>query len=315
MEIRQLNALLAVAEHGTFSAAADALDTVQSNVSSHIARLEKELDAVLFDRAQGGLTQEGEAVIRRARRAMSELEAAKADVAAFRHEVVGDVRIGLIGTTARWLVPQLLDLMSERFPKTHLRVSEGTTSVLEPQLNVGALDLAIVLLPVPSPELVTEPLFDEEMLLVVSHDHHLAQHDQVDLTDLVDVPLLLPPVGTAQRAEIDAAAANVGVTLKAKAEIDGVRLTASLVFDGHGPSILPATSLPGYLREQWKLIYVEGLPRRRVGLARQRRSYPSAPARALRGVLNEVVATRTELHPGLHLSDRARIATLRSGNS
>jgi len=84
------------------------------------------------------------------------------------------------------------------------------------------------------------------------------------------------------------------------AEIDGVHLTASLVFDGMGPSILPATSLPAYIKEQWRLVHVAGLPLRRVGLAHQRRSYPSAPARAMREVLSEVVAAGAELHPGLH---------------
>ena len=68
MDLRQLQALLAVAEHGTFSAAADALATVQSNVSTHVRRLERELGATLVDRHAGQLTQEGEAVVERARR-------------------------------------------------------------------------------------------------------------------------------------------------------------------------------------------------------------------------------------------------------
>ncbi len=302
MDVRQLSALLAVADHGSFSAAADALHTVQSNVSAHIARLEKELGAVLINRAVGMPTQEGDAVIRRARRIQSEMEALKTDVAALRNEVIGEVRIGLIGTTARWLVPATLARMTTRHPKAHMRVSEGTTSSLEPQLSSGALDLAIVLLPMPAPDLVTEPLFEEDLLLVVAHDHHLAEREQLNLADLADIPLLLPPSGTASRAELDSAAAKAGVVLRPSAEIDGVRLTASLVFDGLGPSILPATALPGYLKDSWRLITVEGLPRRRVGLARQRRSYPSAPARALKAVLEEVVRTTAGLHPGLHVS-------------
>lgn len=300
MDIRQFTALLAVAEHGTFSAAADALHTVQSNISTHIARLEKELGSQLVDRAQNRLTEEGEAVARRARRVLSELEAVKADVAALRDEVIGEVSIGLIGTTARWLVPPVLELMNERFPQAHLRLSEGTTSTLEPQLSSGALDLAVVLLPMPSPEIVTQPLFEEDMLLVVHHDHPLADRQHIEIAELADIPLLLPPVGTAARAEIEDAAAKDGVRLKAKTEIDGVRLAASLVFDGHGPAILPATVLPAYLKEQWRLVTVEGLPRRRVGLAHLRRSYPSAPTRALREVLNEVVSMGAELHPGLY---------------
>ena len=70
MDLRQLNALLAVAEHGSFSAAARALHTVQSNVSTHVARLERELGATLIDRSSGTLTEEGNAVVARARRGL-----------------------------------------------------------------------------------------------------------------------------------------------------------------------------------------------------------------------------------------------------
>ena len=59
MEVRHLSSLIAIADHGSFSAAARALGTVQSNVSAHIARLEKELGASLVDRASGQLTEEG----------------------------------------------------------------------------------------------------------------------------------------------------------------------------------------------------------------------------------------------------------------
>ena len=76
MDLRQLAALVAIADTGTFSAAADVLHTVQSNVSTHIARLERELGVTLIDRAGGRLTEEGEAVVARARRVAAELSAA-----------------------------------------------------------------------------------------------------------------------------------------------------------------------------------------------------------------------------------------------
>src|SRR5256885_14166355 len=105
MDLRQLAALVAVAEHGTFSAAADLLHTVQSNVSTHVARLERELGAALVDRAAGRLTEEGEAVVARARRIQGELAALAADVASMRDEGAGPARVGVIGTIRRWLAP------------------------------------------------------------------------------------------------------------------------------------------------------------------------------------------------------------------
>src|ERR1700730_15572458 len=112
MDLRQLNALVAVADHGGVSAAADALHTVQSNVSSHVARLERELGVILVDRQAGRLTEEGTLVVARARRINGELDGVSADLAALRDEIVGVVRLGMIGTTARWLVPRLLRAVS-----------------------------------------------------------------------------------------------------------------------------------------------------------------------------------------------------------
>jgi len=304
MDVRQLSALLAVSDHGTFSAAADATHTVQSNISAHIARIEKELGVTLVDRGASRLTPEGEAVARRARRVISEMDAIGADVAALHDEVIGEVRLGVIGTAARWLLPPALAVMQERYPRTDIRISEGTTSVLEPQLAAGGIDMAVVLLPTRAPDVATTPLFEEDMLLVIASGHPLAGEELIDMTALADIPLLLPPVGTASRSEIDAAAQTVGVSVTAKAEVDGVRLTASLTFDGHGPAILPATALPAYLKEQWSSVPVKGLARRVVGLAQQRRAYLTPPAGALRKVLIEVVDAGSERHPGLHRLER-----------
>ncbi len=124
MDVRQLATLVAIADHGTFSAAARALFTVQSNVSGHIARLEKELGVVLVDRANGGLTEEGARVVERARRVLTEIDDIASDMASRDAEVSGQTRIGVIGTTARWLMPQLLSRLADAHPnvaRDHLR--------------------------------------------------------------------------------------------------------------------------------------------------------------------------------------------------
>ena len=116
MDVRQLAAIVAVADHGTFSAAARALYTVQSNVSGHVAKLERELGVTLIDRANGGLTDEGERVVERARRVLHEIDDIAADIASLDDDVSGDARIGVIGTTARWLMPQLLGAVVGALP-------------------------------------------------------------------------------------------------------------------------------------------------------------------------------------------------------
>ena len=82
MDLRQISTLVAIADHGSFSAAAKALFTVQSNVSAHIARLEKELGIIVIDRATGHITDEGNLVVERGRRILREFDDISADIAA-----------------------------------------------------------------------------------------------------------------------------------------------------------------------------------------------------------------------------------------
>jgi len=117
---------------------------------------------------------------------------------------------------------------------------------------------------------------------------------------VADMELLLPAPGTALRAEIDSATGPARVVLRPAMEIDGVRTIASLVFDGYGPAILPATAVPGHLRGSFVGIPVEGLPRRHVGVAQRRRGLPSAPVRAVIDVLGLVVNDPLSMPEGIH---------------
>jgi DNA-binding transcriptional LysR family regulator len=316
LDIKHLQALVGIADCGSFSAAAELLGTVQSNISAHVARLERELDVVLVDRASGALTEEGEIVVVRARRIMAELDAMVSDVVAMGQDVVGVVRIGMIGTTARWLVPLLFSHLRQHYPQIDLRVADGTSTTLEPQLLSHHLDVAVVSLPVPGDELSATPLFEEDLMLVVPISHPLARSGTLDgkgeaedeaapvaLETLAGIRLLLPSRGTALRDEIDEALGPAGVMLKPAMELDGLRLIASLTFDGYGPAILPASAVPGHLRPRFRLLRIEGMPRRAVGVAVRRRGHPSAPVRAVIDTIYDVV--RDPVAPsGLHPFER-----------
>jgi DNA-binding transcriptional LysR family regulator len=305
MDLRQLGALVAVADHRSFSAAARSLHTVQSNVSTHIARLERELGVTLVDRSSGKLTAEGEAVVSRARRIQVELEALVADVAAVNSEITGVARIGVIGTTARWLVSPLLEAMAVEYPRVRVVVVDATTTSLLPQVHSGQLDLAVLALPVHDPDVESDLLFEEELLVIAPLDHPLAAEDRVTLAQLAEHDLLLEPPGTAFRDDLDAQASVAGLTLTTKAEVDGMRLVASLAFEGFGAAVLPASAAPSGSASSaadrpWKVVGVDGLTRRSVGLVRRRRGLPSAPARALTEVLRRTVAAAVEQQPGVH---------------
>jgi len=299
MDLKQLRSLVAIADHGTFSAAAKHLGTVQSNISAHLARLEKHLGLSLVDRTTGHLTEEGDLVVARARRIIHEIEDIDADIHSLGGEAAGDCRIGTIGTTARWLMPPLLNSVTRRHPDVRITLVEGVTSSLLTGLAAGELDAAVVHLPVTDPGLEVREMFAEELILLTHAEHPLAGRETISITELAEHPILLTPRGTGQRRIVDRAAANKGVSLRPQAEIDGVRLMASLAFDGFGAAIVPASAVPGWLRGDFVRIAVPELPRRVVGWGERTRPRPNRATLAVRDAAIEVVSRHGARQPGV----------------
>ena len=302
MDLRQLSALLAVADHGSFSAAAKALFTVQSNVSAHVQRLESELGTVLIDRARGQLTPAGRLVAVRARRIQAELDAMPTDLSAAVGDLTGEVRFGVIGTTARWLMPQFLSRLRVTHPGIRVVVMEASTTSLVPLVEDGRLELAVLNLPVESPELLALPLFDEDLVCIVGLTHGLAGLASVTVAELAAYDLMLPPAGTALRRDLEDQARKAHVELKVMAEIDGGRLMTSLAMEGYAAAVVPATASPKWVKGDFKVIPMIGLPRRRVGLAQRRRTTVSAAGQAVVDVLTTVMRDKGSLQPGVFIT-------------
>jgi DNA-binding transcriptional LysR family regulator len=299
MDLRQLNALVAIAEHGSFSAAADALATVQSNVSTHVKKLEIELGSELVDRASGELTEAGVLAVDRARRVLAELDALNSDVSALSSDISGTVRIGAIGTVARWLIPELLRTLPDRHPLLHLAFCESTTIGIDRQLASGYVDLGVLVLPASGSEVRSVPLFEEELGLALPTTHPLARREWLSISELAEMRLLLPMPGSNYRDALDAVAARARVTLEPRAETDSLRLLQALTFQGCGFAILPASALPRSVDGEWKLVRVEGIAPRVVGVVQRRLGKPAAPVRAVLETIEEIVADRSRLPGGV----------------
>jgi DNA-binding transcriptional LysR family regulator len=303
VEIRQLEALIGIADHGSFSGAADVLGTVQSN----IAHLETELGTELVNRSTGLLTESGDIVVDRARRILNELRGIASDVSELSAEIHGQVVLGMIGSAGRWIVPLILEALKSTYPHIALHIVEGTNSVIEPQLVKGQLDLAVLAWPIYAAELTGVDLFSEDLVLIVDKKHALAKLPApLSFATLSQYEILLPFRGTPIRREIDEASRLDGVELKPLIELDGLRTIASLTFDGYGPSILPATMLSRHLRDKFVARPIDKIARRRVMLATRRFGFPAAPVRALHSLLIDVVQHATNVPEGIYLDTPAR---------
>jgi DNA-binding transcriptional LysR family regulator len=290
MELRHLDTLLAIADEGSFTAAADALSTVQSNVSAQVRQLEDELGAELLVRGRRGarLTECGVAVLERARRVRRELEAMHADLSMLQGLRTGHASFGIVGTASRWMVPALVADLRAAAPGVQLRINEGASERLASEVLGGELAQAIVTEPMTSPRLEVEHLLDETLLGLVPAGATDLGPEPVPLARLAELPVILPPVGNPLRREVDEAAAEAGLTLSVPVEVEGIRLIADMVAAGGGASVLPETAIPPELARV-RRVALRDVPPRRLGLITARESYLSLADRAVRDGVRRLV--------------------------
>lgn len=191
MDIEQLQQFLKVAELGNFTRAAEVLSISQPALSRSIARLEEELGQPLFERQSRKvvLTDAGHLLQSRAHRIVSLVEDTKAEICDDGES--GRVRLGAIPTIAPFFLPEMLSPFAEAFPKAHLTVQEDTTDNLLRRCQQGEIDVAILALPITAKHLEIEPLFEEELLLVLPTEHPLCEKKQIKLADVEPYPFVL----------------------------------------------------------------------------------------------------------------------------
>ena len=242
MQIGQLRAFLAVAELRHFTRAARELGIAQPSVSAHVRRLESELGNELFDRRRGDLrlTVAGEALLPFARRILADVDAAASELSQVGGLARGRLAVGATPSLAATLVPPVLARFHSAYPGIELALREAGSMDLVAALEEGALDIALVILPVRHEVLETQALLREELVVAVARTHPLAKRRTIAMSDLRDVPLVMFRQGYDLRSATEAAcrAAGFAPTFAVEGgEMDGVlRLTAA----GLGAAIVPS---------------------------------------------------------------------------
>lgn len=290
MEIRHLEALLAIEEYGSFTAAADALRTVQSNVSEQVRQLEAELGVPLLVRNRRGAepTEFGVVVLERARRVRREIEALRADLSMLQGLETGYATVGVVGTISSWLVPSLVDDLAEEAPGVRLRVSEGSSERLAAHVAGRELAQAVVTEPVDDSRLVVETILTEDLIGVVPVDADVGS-EPVDLAALADFSFIMPPVENPLRSEVEKAASEMGLELDVRLEVEGIRLIMDLVGSERGAAVLPEMALPERL-DGLRAVRIAGMPPRRLALVAARDAYLSMADQAVGDSVRRLVA-------------------------
>lgn len=199
MDTQQLQAFAAVAESGSFSAAAQRLFLTQPAVSKRIAGLEQQLDCALFDRVgrRIGLTHAGQSLLPNAQRILQEVADAERAIADLRGEVRGRLSIVTSHHIGLHRLPPTLRHFTERYPEATLDLHFLDSEQAYEEVLQGRFDLGIVTLaPESDPRLNAEVIWEDRLDFVAAPDHPLARRDRVSLTDLAPFQAILPDTDT-----------------------------------------------------------------------------------------------------------------------
>lgn len=191
LDLQQLSNFVAVARTRNFSRAAEELSVGQSSLSRSIQKLEAVVGQPLFERKprEVVLTDLGELLLGRAEQILSLVDDTFSEITESGKS--GRVRLAVIPTIAPYYLPEVLRDFREAHPNISVLVQEDTTQNIIKMCSHGEVDLAVLALPVEAKYLDTEPLFDEELVLIVPNGHPLEKKDNIKLVDVTEFPFVM----------------------------------------------------------------------------------------------------------------------------
>ncbi len=245
MELRQLLYFVAVANHESFTRAAEELHLAQSAVSQQVKRLERELgtDLLLRTTRRVELTQAGEIALTRATRVLSEVDALRSELDELRGLLRGRLVVGGVLPAGGIDLPALLLEFRQLHPHIEVQLVEGTATDMVKRLHGDEIDAAIAMVdPDEAPEdLVAERLGEELLVLAMAPDDELSKRKRVRFGDLHGRPFVSFRIGSAVRGVVDRALADAQTEPRIAFETNDLSMMRAVVARGLGVAVVPET--------------------------------------------------------------------------
>ncbi|MBQ7856861.1 MAG: LysR family transcriptional regulator [Alistipes sp.] len=277
MTIIQLEYLLAVANFGSFSVAAEHCFVTQPSLSMQIKSLEEELEVMLLDRSKKPVmpTRAGEAVIEQARETLKEFNSIKEVVSQLKGEIAGKICLGVIPTIAPYLLHRFIPEFVHRYPKVELEVREMQTAYIIDALNHDRIDVALVAGGTCGDGIVEYDLFDDRFYAYVSPSNSLYNKSNIRIEDIDMRELVLLSVGNCMRDQVlELCQARNSVPSRYYFESGSLDTLMRIVDSTSNMTIIPEMSLPYIPSERNRQIKTlfKGASSRKISLA-VRRTY------------------------------------------
>jgi LysR family nitrogen assimilation transcriptional regulator len=253
MDLKQLEYFVRVAELGSFTRAAVALDVAQPALSRQVRLLEVELHQTLLTRNGRGAapTEAGKLLLAHGRGILHQVDRAREELGRVRGSLAGRVAVGLPSSLARVLTVPLTRAFRQKMPDATISISEGLSVAMQESLVNGRLDIAVLYNAQPTAEVEIAPLLEEDLLLVQLRPPGLMEDPApgpISLKAVSLLPLVIPSRPNAIRMHIESEMANIGCRPRIALEIDGVSAILDLVADGAGCAVLSRNAVASSVR-------------------------------------------------------------------
>ena len=295
LDLRRIRSFRAVAEHGGFRAASEALGISQPTLSAHIAELEGELQVTLLSRTtrRVRLTRIGERFLNRARRALEDLELAAHEV---RDEAAlqrGRVVLVCTPTLATHAISPALRIFRKKFPAVAVELIDEPSGMVERRLIEGEADIGLAPKPERMGSLAYHHVRQDVFVAVMPSGWMSAKTSVADLANLASMPLISMMPGTSMRTTIEQAFVAAGLRYEPAFEVRNHSTLLGLAEAGFGVAILPQSAVSAAPDRDLQVVHLRN-PKitRDIGII-QRRGVVLAPAAAeLARVLKRSISSR-----------------------
>jgi DNA-binding transcriptional LysR family regulator len=241
VDLRQLEIIRAIADTGSFTAAGEKLRVSQSAISRQVLLLEAELGEAVFHRIgrRIRITPTGESLLQLSHRVFQDLEDTVSAIGDTQESLRGTMRLVGGMTVCLYVFPALLAEVRRTHPNLDLKITVGSADRSIAMLRSGAGDLGLVTLPVEATDLVSEPVLQEELLLITYTAHPLAKKRKILPADLHKQPFILFETGSVTRRLVDEFFTRQGIEPDIVMETENVEIIKAMVHHGLGISIIP----------------------------------------------------------------------------
>jgi LysR family cyn operon transcriptional activator len=224
MDLQLLRSLLAIADTGSITEAADRIGLTQPALSRRLQQLERFLGADLLNRGRKGteLTEIGRLVVAEARGLVNRFERLREQVRAHQGLEGGSVRIGGGATAVSFVLPKAIARFQQDHPGIRFQLKEAGSIEVAGDVISGHLELGLVTLPVQARELQIWPLLTDKIVLVAPREHPLANQGEIDAQALDGLAFVGFEADTAVRQIIDAALRDAGVEMNVVMELRSI---------------------------------------------------------------------------------------------